>query len=138
MYRLILNIALFFLVLPVFSQENPSKQRQTQYLDKLLPILRPPRDNAPPVTLKDKTWLEWQQRTGELPPDFATMPSIPFLPDPLVLHEGTDDIPVETREQWEQKRQWIKDETQHWVTGTFPEAPDHLTFDLINEHTEVS
>lgn len=138
MYRLILNIALFFLVLPVFSQENPSKQRQTQYLDKLLPILRPPRDNAPPVTLKDKTWFEWQQRTGELPPDFATMPSIPFLPDPLVLHEGTDDIPVETREQWEQKRQWIKDETQHWVTGTFPEAPDHLTFDLINEHTEVS
>ena len=30
----------------------------------------------------DKSWEGWQKRTGELPRDFASMPSQPFLPDP--------------------------------------------------------
>ncbi len=28
------------------------------------------------------SWEDWAKRTGELPPDFAAMPSIPDLPDP--------------------------------------------------------
>ncbi len=32
----------------------------------------------------DKTWEEWLQRTGELPPDFDSLPSQPFLPDLVV------------------------------------------------------
>jgi cephalosporin-C deacetylase-like acetyl esterase len=136
MYKLVLSIASFFLILPAFCQKNPSEQRQMQYLEQLLPILRPPRNNAPPVTSKDKTWFDWQQRTGELPPDFLTMPSIPFLPDPLMLHEGTVDIPIKTSGQWDQQKQWIKREVQHWITGTFPEAPNNLSFNVLDEHTE--
>ena len=35
------------------------------------------------LTPLDRTWLEWQKRTGKLPPDFDQLPSQPFLPDPL-------------------------------------------------------
>lgn len=138
MCKFILCLALFSTALPVFSQQNASERRQRQYLEQLLPILRPARENAPPVTLMDKTWFDWQQRTGELPPDFATMPSIPFLPNPLILHEGNGNVPVKSLEQWGQQKQWIKQEVQHWVTGTFPEAPNNLSFEILNEHTEPS
>ena len=53
-------------------------------LDQLLQVLRPSR--VPPdgrINAVDRTWEEWIRRTGELPPDFDAMPSIPGLPDPL-------------------------------------------------------
>ena len=44
----------------------------------------------------DRTWEDWLRRTGELPPDFDAMPSIPDLPDPLVLREDGRTVPVTT------------------------------------------
>src|SRR5947208_3035504 len=46
------------------------------------------------INAYDKTWEDWVQRTGELPPDFASMPSNAELPDPLLLHENGKTIPV--------------------------------------------
>ena len=48
----------------------------------------------------DKNWEAWVTRTGELPPDFESMPSNNFLPDPLVRLEGTRSTPITTMEQW--------------------------------------
>jgi hypothetical protein len=42
----------------------------------------------------DKTWLDWVKRTGALPPNFEELASIPLLPDPLVIDEGGENIPV--------------------------------------------
>src|ERR1019366_4856125 len=32
------------------------------------------------ISARDKTWEDWVRRTGELPPDFDSMPSVPGLP----------------------------------------------------------
>jgi len=90
-----------------------------------------------PPTLQDKDWRSWQARTGELPPDFSTMPSYPFLPDPLVFrnNDGTTS-PVTNPAQWEQQRASIKERFQHWVSGTVPPAPSHVTPKILSDATE--
>jgi len=74
----------------------------------------------------DKNWEAWVTRTGELPPDFESMPSNNFLPDPLVRLEGITNAPITTLEQWAQQRQWIRSEFERWVYGKMPPPPDNL------------
>ena len=66
-------------------------ERRKRYLETLQKIL--PRTTANELTGRmnggDKDWEAWVARTGELPPDFESMPSNNFLPDPLVRLEGT-------------------------------------------------
>ena len=71
------------------------------------------------------SWDHWQKRTGEKPPDFDQMRSQPFLPDPL---EG-----VKTRRDWMKRRQWIREQYEHWVFGHMPPAPTNLRATLTNE-----
>jgi len=113
------------------SVENlPARQR---YLEELLGFLPTVRTDRGMVTRFDRTWRDWQERTGELPPDFESMPSIPFLPDPLILNDGGGAIPIETPSQWRQKRRWIKEQVEHWLTGEFPPAPDNMKVELVSE-----
>ncbi|WP_372634929.1 alpha/beta hydrolase family protein [Fodinibius sp.] len=112
------------------------EEDRQQYLEQLQEVLLPDQQrnvNALPPTPVDSTWTAWVERTGELPPDFDEMPSLPFLPDPLVLDEGDEHIPVETISQWRKKRQWIKEQAQRWITGTVPPPPDNLTAELLDE-----
>ncbi|MDF9798909.1 dienelactone hydrolase [Catalinimonas alkaloidigena] len=126
--------------LPAVAQEasQSTLERREEYLRQLKSVLPPDsqrRSDAPPPTPVDSTWSSWQQRSGELPPDFTQLPSLPFLPDPLILDEGGENIPVKTMEQWYKKRQWIKEQAQHWITGTMPPAPDKLKASLLHERT---
>lgn len=119
------------------AQSDQSKRRK--YLDDILKIINTKsngRSYNNAITMKDSSWRGWQRRTGELPPDFDKMPSIPFLPEPLVLNEGGKDIPIVSKEQWQKKREWIKKEFQHWVTGTIPPAPANLKSEIISDKTE--
>ena len=43
------------------------------------------------------------------------LPSIPFLPDPLLIDEGTRNIPIVNKEQWQNKSNWIKDQYQYAI-----------------------
>jgi dienelactone hydrolase len=70
------------------------------------------------INAADKSWEDWVARSGELPPDFDALPSIPDLPDPL---QG-----VASREQWAQKRKWIREQFERWVFGRMPPPPDNL------------
>ncbi len=88
------------------------------------------------VTVQDSTWMGWLKRTGELPPDFDQMPSTPFLPEPLVLNKGGVDIPILTKAQWQEKREWIKKEFQHWVSGTVPPPPEHVEATVLSDKME--
>ena len=62
-----------------------------------------PKDHRHSISLRvsqqDSTWLEWQRRTGELPPDFSQMKSELYLPDPL-MWKGKR---ICTKEEWKQK-----------------------------------
>jgi hypothetical protein len=83
----------------VHGQVASDSRRET--LDELLRLLRPSR---PPVTGRinavDRTWEDWIRRSGELPPDFEAMPSIPELPDPLLFRENGRTVPVTTPDLW--------------------------------------
>ncbi|MEX2574147.1 MAG: alpha/beta fold hydrolase [Balneolaceae bacterium] len=121
----------------VFAQS--SEERRQDYLDQLLRVVPPDHhtsSEALPPTPVDSTWGAWQERTGELPPDFRRMPSLPFLPDPLILDEGRENIPVKTIDQWMEKRRWIKEQVQHWITGTVPPPPGNVTAELLEERSK--
>ena len=57
--------------------------KQKAILEKIISLLPPDRTTMGGVSFLDVTLKDWIKRTGELPPDFDRMPSIPFLPDPL-------------------------------------------------------
>src|SRR6187551_3278020 len=54
-----------------------TEQQQRDHLDWMLTSLP-----AAPA------FAQWQQRTGELPPDFDALPRNNFLPDPLTFASG--------------------------------------------------
>ncbi len=109
----------------IFAQDAASSRQQT--LDLFLHVLLP--SHAPlngRLSAFENTWEEWLQRTGEQPPDFDAMPSMPELPDPLVLRENGREIPVTDLALWERQKRWIRAQTEHWVFGAMPPPPDNL------------
>lgn len=110
---------------------DPVKQKAT--LEKILSLLPPDRTTNGRVSFLDETFHDWLTRTGELPPDFDKMPSIPFLPNPLVLDEGGKNIPVKTKAQWKQKREWMRKQLEYYITGTYPPKPENLQSRILDE-----
>lgn len=119
----------------VEAQSGTDSQRRTR--DELLQLLQPSR---PPATGRmnahDRTWEDWLRRTGELPPDFDAMPSIPDLPDPLVLHEDGRAVPVTTPAIWTRQKRALRTQIEHWIFGTMPPAPDNLRGTVTATHRE--
>lgn len=64
------------------------------------------------------------------------LPSIPFLPNPLLLDEGGRNIPVASEAQWQQKKEWIKEKYQYWVSGSVPPPPKTLKIKVLSEKIE--
>jgi hypothetical protein len=132
----------------LYSQTNETDQQEIReaYLQELLELISPhPDPDLRPrnvvasferLSHQDHTWNDWLERTGELPPDFEKMPSIPLLPNPLILDEGGENIPVRTMSQWEEQRERIKEHVKHLLSGTFPSPPDNLQADLLESHYE--
>jgi dienelactone hydrolase len=110
--------------------------RQKVILAKLLDQLPPDRTANGRVSFLDETFRDWLKRTGELPPDFDRMPSIPFLPDPLVLDEGGANIPVKTLSQWKEKREWMREKLEYYITGTYPPKPGNLKAKVSDERKD--
>jgi dienelactone hydrolase len=131
-------IGLVLLLLPagVYAADESvgRQQRELQWLEKnLIPSL--PAENGR-ITVSDRTWEQWIHRTGELPPDFAAMPSQPFLPDPLVLRENGRATPITTTEQWARQRQWMRGQFEHWMFGHMPPAPGNVRVASSREWSE--
>lgn len=115
----------FLIAFSVFAQDAADRRRQS--LDLFLRVLPP--SHAPAtgrLSALENTWEEWIKRTGELPPDFDALPSIPGLPDPLVLRENGREIPVTNQALWNRQKQSIRAQTEHWIFGTMPPKPDNL------------
>lgn len=102
-------------------------------LAKIVSLLPPDRTSNGRVSFLDETFQDWLTRTGELPPDFESMPSIPFLPDPLILDEGRSNTPITNMDQWKQKRAWMKDQLEYYITGTYPPKPENLQVKTLRE-----
>lgn len=66
-------------------------------------------------------WNAWQERSGERPPDFAALPKVPGLPEPLRFVDGR---PVRTAAEWAARRAEIREMFERFITGTFPPKPE--------------
>jgi dienelactone hydrolase len=129
MVRILLAALLLCGGLP--AQGTDAKRRAL--LEQLLTLLRP--SGVPPdgrINAYDKTWEDWLRRTGELPPDFDALPSVPFLPDPL----SRDGVPVRTAAEWTRQRQALRRDIEKWMFGRFPPAPDNLRAVVTAERRE--
>jgi len=134
-------ITVMFLLISIFPNQaqipnvdsDEVLERRHAYLDQILEWLPEDRPGFGRVSYLDSTFNDWLDRTGELPPDFDQMVSIPHLPDPLMIDEGSRDIPVRNAEQWEEKKEWMKEQLQHYITGTFPPPPDNLEAEILSE-----
>ena len=115
------------------SRAKAGENQRKADLETILRSLPPDRTSNGRVSFLDETFKDWVSRTGELPPDFNKMPSIPFLPNPLVIDEGTKNVPVTTKEQWKEKRAWMRQQLAHYITGTRPPDPDNLKVTVLNE-----
>ena len=104
-------------------------EEQTGDLALLLHVLEPSRTpQTGRINATDRTWEEWQRRTGELPPRFSELPAQPFLPNLLAgLKSQTD---------WDKRRESIRKDVEHWLTGRMPPAPDNLRAVVTAEHQE--
>src|SRR5690625_529170 len=118
----------------VYGQSDEAKRRA--YLEELIQLQEQPSSQDDFVSHHDSTWIGWVERTGALPPNFEETPSIPLLPDPLIIDEGGENIPVETSAQWNQKRQWIEEQAKHILSGTFPPPPENVTAHVLDERME--
>lgn len=113
------TLVVFLLAVTAFGADAAVEARRREALDVIQKVLSP--TNRKPggrISAQDATWEDWVRRTGELPPDFSAMPSVPELPDPL---EG-----VKTRADWPARRAWIREQFERWVTGRMPPKPDNL------------
>jgi dienelactone hydrolase len=89
-----------------------SPQAQHDHLAWMLASL----PNAPRFT-------EWQQRTGEQPPDFDAFPRNNVLPDPLAFMNGRT---VRNASDWTARRTEIRQQLERWQVGRVP--PKATTF----------
>lgn len=127
----------------LYSQVDTGRR---EYLEQIKETVREDRTSVPGdqlpgtppphVSPDDFTWNDWLDRTGELPPNFEDLPSLPFLPNPLIIDEGGENIPVTTIEQWQIKRVEMKELAQHWITGTLPPPPENLLIELLDERSQ--
>ncbi len=76
-------------------------------------------------------WDAWQQKSGELPPDFDALPKNNLLPDPFTFLDGR---PVGDGEQaWAERRAEIMALFEKYVTGTFPAKPEIGRVEVLDE-----
>jgi dienelactone hydrolase len=123
----LLSVLCIVIAAAVTVQSQSATESRRQTLDELLGILRPSRPPANGrINAVDRTWEDWVRRTGELPPDFDAMPSIPELPDPLLLRENGRAVPVTTPELWARQKQALRAQVEQWMFGRMPPPPDNL------------
>lgn len=104
------------------SVKNDTQQAQKEYLDNLLKIL----PNVP-------SWNQWLETSGELPPDFNSLPRNNKLPDPLKFFDGKL---VTSRKEWQQRRLEIIKLFEKYAFGPIPPRPKIQKADVQETKTE--
>lgn len=126
-------ILIWFSFLSFRGEAQTELEIRKKYLQEIIQLQEKPSSHDSFVSYHDSTWVDWVKRTGELPPNFEALPSLPFLPDPLVIDEGGKNQPVTNMAQWEAQRDYIRQQAMHIFSGTFPDPPANLKVDILKE-----
>lgn len=132
-------ITLLFLgicTVEAFSQTKADRQKKYLEDTRNLNIAQRFLPNTRRISVQDSTWNDWLKRTGELPPDFASMRSTPMLPEPLTQIRNGKVFPITTIDEWNEKRNWIKSEYQQWISGHVPPAPKDFKVEILSDKVE--
>jgi LacI family transcriptional regulator len=81
---------------------------------------------------QSKDFIDWLARTGELPPDFDLLPSIPFAQDPLQVGSRR----IASPDDWPARRAEIASLVERWLVGHAPPPPENLHAN-IEERSQV-
>lgn len=124
MEKLAVNLSLrTFVIVAVLAGAASAQddlERRRAYLEELREIL--------PAS---EEWEAWLEESGELPPDFAALPSLRQLP--LIVDDGVARIADPA--DWPARRKELLDLFHHWVIGTVPPRPENLTINNRGEDT---
>lgn len=113
--------------------------RRQAYLQQLRAMMPATNSQYPGrMNAHERTWEQWLGRTGELPPDFATMTSQGQLPDPLRLVIDGKATPIRSVSDWQRARPWIKGQYEKLIVGSMPPAPTNLRATIRSEVMEGS
>lgn len=118
----------------IFSQDNIEKRKE--YLSKLIPVLHLEKDDIaadPRISIEHRNWKEWLEKSGELPPDFDVMPSCAELPDPMEIEKNGKTVQITSLQQWEKKKEIMKDQFQQWFYGKMPPPPDNVRANILSD-----
>ena len=96
-------LALLVLAPPLRAMTEQERRAHLEWMLKSLP-------DAP-------QFKQWQQRTGELPPDFDAFPRNNFLPDPFTFMNGRA---VRSAADWTARRTEIRQLLEKWDVGSVP------------------
>lgn len=111
----------------VAAIDDPSLDRRRAALEVLLKVYGQPDGRMiNRFSAVDKTWAAWQERTGELPPDFDMMPSDGMLPDPLIAMRDGRPHRITSASQWRARREELKQQFRQWVLGEPYPTPTNL------------
>ena len=110
LFRLVgVALALVALANPLRAMTEQERRAHLEWMLKSLP-------DAP-------QFKQWQQRTGEIPPDFDAFPRNNFLPDPFTFMSGRA---VRNASDWTARRAEIRQLLEKWDVGSVP--PKATTF----------
>jgi pimeloyl-ACP methyl ester carboxylesterase len=126
--RLVRKLWLFAMI-PILAVCEPAI---AQSLDSNQVALR---DQLLRMLPKSQPWEDWLKRSGELPPDFERLPSVPGLPDPLRRLDGSA---VQSLADWAAQRLELLKLFQHYVTGTVPPSPGNVRVKEARTQTQGS
>jgi dienelactone hydrolase len=82
---------------------------------------------------KSEPWEQWLAHSGEGPPDFDELPSVPFLPDPLRFTSGK----AVAKEDWSRRRLELLKLFERFVTGSTPPPPGNVRPGQIKSREEA-
>lgn len=81
---------------------------------------------------KSEAWEQWLHQSKETPPDFASLPSIPGLPDPLQLRSTTPWRRLRSPDEWPEKRREVLALFDRYILGTAPPPPNNLDAKIVS------
>lgn len=120
MSRKITWLLILFSSIATLSMSAMTEKERREYLEWM-------QKNMPQV----EEFTAWQQKTGELPPDFDALPKSNLLPDPFTFLDGTPVGPGEAA--WEKRRAEILSLFEKYVTGSFPAKPELGRVEVLDE-----